>query len=240
MNKFSLIFLFTLTFFNIHVVQAITAAGYSSHTLCTFPGGSPELPCGFYSTTYCLHMMTLDKEYYTKGEYITVSFEGLTDQPADCFGKTAGSLGYLGTENGFREGFSIQVLAPYNDSSPDLIQYFNQSVLGHTNWSYGYNEFPFYSFGPGGAQIEFAVIGVSECSDSLNNDGAEGADTLDPQCHTDCNVNNAASYVSSHTSEATPPNGSCPAPTLNLTGKAVLIIKSFLALLTNSVIAETR
>lgn len=88
-------------------------------------------------------------------------------------------------------------------------------------------------------QRSYQVVPTA-CSDSINNDGQQGADTLDPQCHTDCNVNNAASYVSSHTSEATPPNGSCPAPTLNLTGKAVLIIKSFLALLTNSVIAETR
>ena len=77
------------------------------------------------------------------------------------------------------------------------------------------------------------------CSDSLNNDGAEGADTLDPQCHTDCNVNNAASYVSSHTSESTPPNGSCPAPTLNLSGRSAGSFLHFLAnLFTSKAIAQ--
>jgi hypothetical protein len=86
------------------------------------------------------------------------------------------------------------------------------------------------------AEISFVVTGTA-CSDSLNNDSAQGADSADPQCHSDCNVNNAASYVPTHTSETTQV-GSCPAPTLNLTGRSASLFNSFVSFFTNKAVAQ--
>ncbi len=88
-------------------------------------------------------------------------------------------------------------------------------------------------------QRSYRVV-TTTCSDGLNNDGQQGADTLDPQCHTDCNVNNTGSYVSTHDSESTPPNGSCPAaPTLQLNGRAAFlqVVKNFIAFITTKAFA---
>ncbi len=78
------------------------------------------------------------------------------------------------------------------------------------------------------------------CSDGLNNDNAQGADTLDPECHTDCNAANANSFAPNHTSETTPPNGSCPAAaTLELNGRAAFleVVKTFFAAITTKAFA---
>jgi len=84
-------------------------------------------------------------------------------------------------------------------------------------------------------------VASSQCSDGVSNDSDGLADTLDPQCHTDCNVNNPGSYVPSHTSETTPPNGSCPAPaaTLQINGRAAFlhVVKNFIALITSKAFA---
>jgi hypothetical protein len=58
-------------------------------------------------------------------------------------------------------------------------------------------------------EADITITPSSACSDSLNNDSQQGIDTLDPECHTDCNVNNAISYVPTHNSESVGPNGSC-------------------------------
>jgi len=75
------------------------------------------------------------------------------------------------------------------------------------------------------------------CSDGIDNDSAQGADSLDPQCHTDCNANNPGSYSPTHNSETIPPNGvgSCPAPaSLQLNGRAAFfqVVKNFFASIT--------
>ncbi len=67
-----------------------------------------------------------------------------------------------------------------------------------------------------GGSIPYTIAPSSQCSDSLNNDSAQGADTLDPECHTDCNVNNAISYVPTHDSESVGPNGSCGSTETNM------------------------
>ncbi len=97
----------------------------------------------------------------------------------------------------------------------------------------------FYSL-LGDSEVMSLVVQVQDniaCSDSLNNDGAEGADTLDPQCHSDCNANNTSSYVPTHDSESTQA-GTCPAPTLNLSGRAAALFKLVAAVFTESVFAE--
>lgn len=81
------------------------------------------------------------------------------------------------------------------------------------------------------------TVSATACSDSLDNDSAQGADSADPQCHSDCNVNNAASYVPTHTSETTQA-GSCPAPTLNLTGRSAALFNSFVAFFTDKAVAQ--
>lgn len=90
---------------------------------------------------------------------------------------------------------------------------------------------------------DVAVIVVQanpQCSDGLNNDNAQGADTLDPECHTDCNAANANSFAPNHTSETTPPNGTCPAAaTLQLNGRAAFfeVVKNFFAAITTKAFA---
>ncbi len=74
-----------------------------------------------------------------------------------------------------------------------------------------------------------------QCSDNQPNDSDGLNDEDDPQCHTDCNVNNPNSYAPNHNSETTPPNGTCPvAPTLNLNGRAAFlqVVKNFIAFVT--------
>jgi len=77
---------------------------------------------------------------------------------------------------------------------------------------------------------------ITQCSDRVNNnDGDNLIDTLDPQCHTDCNVNNIATYLATHNSESVAPNGIiCPAPTLQLNGRAAFfqVVKNFFASIT--------
>ena len=87
------------------------------------------------------------------------------------------------------------------------------------------------------------LISDHQCSDSINNDGQQGADTLDPECHTDCNVNNAGSYTPNHNSETTPPNGTCPTPpTLELNARAAFfqVVKNFIAFITTKAFAVTK
>ena len=83
-------------------------------------------------------------------------------------------------------------------------------------------------------QFSYTVIST-ECSDNQPNDSDGLNDQADPQCHTDCNVNNLNSYAPNHNSETTPPNGTCPvAPTLNLNGRAAFlqVVKNFIAFVT--------
>ena len=88
-------------------------------------------------------------------------------------------------------------------------------------------------------QFTYTVVN-SECSDNQPNDSDGLTDENDPQCHTDCNPNNFGSYVRSHDSESTPPNGTCPAPaTLQLNGRAAFlqVVKNFIAFITTKAFA---
>ena len=83
----------------------------------------------------------------------------------------------------------------------------------------------------------------TECSDNQPNDSDGLNDEADPQCHTDCNVNNAGSYVATHNSETTPPNGTCPTPpTLELNARAAFfqVVKNFIAFITTKAFAVTK
>jgi len=51
-------------------------------------------------------------------------------------------------------------------------------------------------------KVTFAVAGIPECSDGINNDGLQGADDLDSDCHLDGDVANPASYDSTIWSES--------------------------------------
>lgn len=89
----------------------------------------------------------------------------------------------------------------------------------------------YYSYVPVGIVVEASA----QCSDGVNNDNSQGADQADPECHTDCNASNTGSYVATHDSETTPPNGSCPvAATLQLNGRAAFfqVVKTFFASIT--------
>lgn len=120
---------------------------------------------------------------------------------------------------------------------------------GTYNLLFGVNESPTYTphqgmeivqpitYQPGSAVIQ---VVPSECSDAINNDNAQGADQADPECHTDCNASNTLSYVATHDSETTPPNGSCPAaPTLQLNGRAAFLqaAESFFVAITSKAFA---
>lgn len=85
------------------------------------------------------------------------------------------------------------------------------------------------------------TISTTICSDGLNNDGQQGADTLDPQCHSGCNTSNAGTYVATHNSETTPPEGStCSTPpTLELNARTAFfqVVKNFIAFITTKAFA---
>jgi len=85
--------------------------------------------------------------------------------------------------------------------------------------------------------VSFTVLAAApQCSDGINNnDGDNLVDQADPQCHTDCNVSNVGSYAPNHTSESSPPNGTCPAPaSLQINGRAAFfqVVKNFFASIT--------
>jgi len=83
---------------------------------------------------------------------------------------------------------------------------------------------------PNSVQIVVAAQ-LPQCSDGNNNDNAQGADINDPQCHSDCNVNNPGSYSPNHDSESVQA-GTCP--TLQLNGRAAFfkVVKNFFASIT--------
>jgi|GEM_PF-5815153 len=83
--------------------------------------------------------------------------------------------------------------------------------------------------------VSYVVSNLTQCNDGINNDSDNLIDTLDPQCHTDCNVNNIATYSATHNSESVAPNGiTCQASTLQPNGRAAFfqVVKNFFASIT--------
>lgn len=73
---------------------------------------------------------------------------------------------------------------------------------------YNYNEDPIYgpycSCDPGNNQVYACWRSFPRCADNFDNDGDGNVDELDPDCHTDGNPNNTASYSQSDDDESTP------------------------------------
>ena len=183
---------------------------------------------------------------------LTLSCARQGGAPESC-DTTAGQLAGIGNAsfNGIGASFANPAVTIYGQPGDGASVRFNSqstesftapATPGSYNFSgtcnvrgeYSYPEFPYTVTGT-----------LSECSDSINNDNAQGADTLDPQCHTDCNANNPGSYVPNHNSESTPPNGTCPAAaTLRLDGQPApgssgffQVIKNFVAFITTKAFA---
>lgn len=232
--KFSLcVFLSVCAFNN---TFGLSTFSYASANACVVPIGlfPPSEPCALYASDYYLLQFSTNKASYIPGE-IGIFTMSISPSNQNFFVRTS-----LGTwETNSSEIFQAPVPYDYGLQNQTPIQYFNVTVFGK---SLQPDNLPYWYFGPGGANVEIAVVGTPNqpCSNEVNDDSDGLVDTFDPQCHTDCNPNNPGSYAPNHNSETTPPNGTCPTPpTLELNARAAFfqVVKNFIAFITTKAFA---
>lgn len=233
---------FVLTFGWTYLVMGATISLRVQKAYC---GGGLCAPRQEYATAECSYLFTLNKNTYSQNELMVLTISGYGEAATEGIGPTTTTC--TGTFSSL--DLVLEARFPQNpeqngavSNSSSFYPVYAENIAGNYSKNATLNLLNssgagYFLQGNASGNVTYAVSGT-QCNDGLNNDDAEGVDTLDPQCHTDCNVNNATSYVPNHNSETTPPNGTCPAaPTLNLNGRAAFlqVVKKLLTSITTSV-----